>query len=79
MRLMTSTGLPANGDPGNEQSREPTGEELKYISMDDAKKLWGDRIWEMDGMTWLFNDGQCECFGSARSRPFNNNSSTMRR
>jgi hypothetical protein len=58
---MTSTGLPANSEPGNEQAREPTGEELKFISMNDAKELWADRIWEMDGMTWLFNDGQCEC------------------
>jgi hypothetical protein len=61
LRLMTSTGLPANSEPGNEQAREPTGEELKFISMNDAKELWADRIWEMDGMTWLFNDGQCEC------------------
>lgn len=58
MRLMTSTGLPANGDPGNEAAREPTGEELKYISTKEARDMWEDRIWEMDGMTWLFNDGQ---------------------
>lgn len=60
MRLMTSTGLPANSDPGNEQAREPTGEELKFISPVEAEELWGDRVWRMDGMTWLFNDGQCE-------------------
>ena len=30
------------------------------ISVKDAKDLWGDRIWAMEGMTWLFNDGQCE-------------------
>lgn len=28
---MTSTGLPANGDPGNEQAREPTGEEVSVV------------------------------------------------
>lgn len=28
LRLMTSTGLPANGDPGNEQAREPKGDEV---------------------------------------------------
>ena len=57
---MTSTGLPAKGEPGNEQAREPTGDELRMISVKDAKDLWGDRIWAMEGMTWLFNDGQCE-------------------
>ncbi len=60
MRLMTSTGLPANGDPGNEEAREPTGEEFKFLTLAEARDLWEDRVWEMDGMTWLFNDGQCE-------------------
>ncbi|OCF33685.1 hypothetical protein I316_04759 [Kwoniella heveanensis BCC8398] len=58
LRLMTSTGLPANGDPGNEQAREPKGDEIIYISPFDAMKLWGPRVWKMDGMTFLFNDGQ---------------------
>ncbi|KAJ9116172.1 hypothetical protein QFC20_000852 [Naganishia adeliensis] len=58
LRLMTSTGLPANNEPGNEEAREPTGNELQFISVKDAKELWGDRIWAMEGMTWLFNDGQ---------------------
>lgn len=57
---MTSTGLPANNEPGNEEAREPTGNELQFISVKDAKELWGDRIWAMEGMTWLFNDGQCK-------------------
>ncbi len=60
MRLMISTGLPANNDPGNEAAREPTGKELRYITPEKAAELWEDRIWVMDGMTWLFNDGQCE-------------------
>ena len=60
MRLMTSTGLPANGDPGNEQAREPKGDELVFITPAEARKKWGDRVWEMEGVTWLFNDGQCE-------------------
>lgn len=57
---MTSTGLPANGDPGNEEAREPKGDELKMITPAQAREKWGDRIWEMEGVTWLFNDGQCE-------------------
>lgn len=58
MRMMTSTGLPASSEPGNEQAREPTGNELKLITSREAHELWDDRIWRMDGMTWLFNDGQ---------------------
>jgi hypothetical protein len=57
---MTSTGLPANGDPGNEEAREPKGDELMFITPKEARKKWGDRIWEMEGVTWLFNDGQCQ-------------------
>jgi hypothetical protein len=22
--------------------------------------MWGERVWAMDGTTWLFNDGQCQ-------------------
>lgn len=28
LRLMTSTGLPANNEPGNEEAREPVGDEV---------------------------------------------------
>ncbi|WWC92261.1 uncharacterized protein L201_007215 [Kwoniella dendrophila CBS 6074] len=58
LRLMTSTGLPANSDPGNSEAREPKGDEIIYISPFEAMKLWGPRVWKMDGMTFLFNDGQ---------------------
>jgi hypothetical protein len=47
MRLMTSTGLPANGDPGNEEAREPKGDELMFITPGQARKKWEDRVWEM--------------------------------
>jgi hypothetical protein len=30
LRLMTSTGLPAHNVPGNEQAREPTGNEVDF-------------------------------------------------
>ncbi|KAJ9123004.1 hypothetical protein QFC24_004043 [Naganishia onofrii] len=53
-----SGGIPASSEPGNEEAREPTGEELKFLSVKEAKEMWGDRIWAMEGMTWLFNDGQ---------------------
>nr|XP_019007353.1 uncharacterized protein I206_07919 [Kwoniella pini CBS 10737]OCF46134.1 hypothetical protein I206_07919 [Kwoniella pini CBS 10737] len=58
LRMMTSTGLPANNDPGNSEAREPKGNEIVFISPFEAMKLWGPRVWKMDGMTFLFNDGQ---------------------
>lgn len=34
---------------------------MQIISVAEAKEKWGDRVWEMDGMTWLANDpAQCE-------------------
>ncbi|WWC65051.1 uncharacterized protein I303_107665 [Kwoniella dejecticola CBS 10117] len=58
LRMITSTGLPANSDPGNSEAREPKGDEIIFISPFKAMKLWGPRVWKMDGMTFLFNDGQ---------------------
>ncbi|WRT70692.1 uncharacterized protein IL334_007690 [Kwoniella shivajii] len=58
LRMMTSTGLPANSEPGNSEAREPKGDEIIFISPFEAMKLWGPRVWKMDGMSFLFNDGQ---------------------
>ncbi|WWD20713.1 hypothetical protein CI109_105189 [Kwoniella shandongensis] len=58
LRMMTSTGLPANNDPGNSEAREPKGKEIIFITPFEAMKLWGPRVYKMDGMTFLFNDGQ---------------------
>lgn len=55
--MMTSTGLPAI--PGNGWEREPKGNELKFITPLEATELWGNRVFKMDGMTWLWNDPQC--------------------
>lgn len=30
LRMMTSTGLPANNEPGNGEAREPKGHEVGY-------------------------------------------------
>lgn len=60
LRMMTSTGLPANGDPGNMEAREPKGDEIVYISPTEALALWGDNVMRMEGMSYLWNDGQCE-------------------
>lgn len=60
LRLMTSTGLPANGDPGNEEAREPKGNEIVFIHPEKALALWGDNVMRMEGVSYLWNDGQCE-------------------
>lgn len=41
IRLMTSTGLPASGEPGNVEAREPTDLDMDFISPDDAMDRWG--------------------------------------
>lgn len=57
---MTSTGLPANNDPGNSEAREPKGDEIVFITPEKAHQLWGNNVLRMEGMSWLVNDGQCE-------------------
>ncbi|THV02700.1 hypothetical protein K435DRAFT_775344 [Dendrothele bispora CBS 962.96] len=53
-RMMTSTGLRA--EPGNEKDREPTESDMRFITPEDARKRWGDRVMVVDGSTALFND-----------------------
>jgi len=60
--MMTSTGLPSINVPGNGETREPKGHEIIFISAYEGAKLWGPRVYKMDGSTWLWNDGQCGCF-----------------
>ncbi|EIW69813.1 hypothetical protein TREMEDRAFT_61582 [Tremella mesenterica DSM 1558] len=55
---MISTGLPANEEPGNAQARFPKGDEIIFVSPYEAAQLWGNRVYRMSGMTWLWNDGQ---------------------
>jgi hypothetical protein len=57
---MTSTGKEANGEPGNAEERYPTGEEIKFINAKEAADMWDNRVEQISGLTWLFNDGQCE-------------------
>ncbi|BEI89207.1 uncharacterized protein CcaverHIS019_0205690 [Cutaneotrichosporon cavernicola] len=57
LRMLTSTGVGANSDPGNAQAREPTGGEIIFIQADEAYRIWGDNVYRMRGMTWLWNDG----------------------
>lgn len=58
--MMTSTGLPAENVPGNMEAREPKGDEILFITPKEAYEKWGNEVYHLEGMTWLFNDGQCE-------------------
>ena len=59
IRLMTSTGLPAFNTPENIALREPTKQEMDFISPEEARRRWGghvdhgdrNRIWTVEGNT----------------------------
>ncbi|TFK44546.1 hypothetical protein BDQ12DRAFT_708463 [Crucibulum laeve] len=64
IRMMTSTGLPAYNTPENIALREPTKQDMDFISPEEAEAHWGghaqdgerNRIWTVEGNTMLFND-----------------------
>ncbi|TFK75344.1 hypothetical protein BDN72DRAFT_874573 [Pluteus cervinus] len=64
IRMMTSTGLEAQNTPENIAAREPTKENMDFISPADARARWGgdytkgerNRVWTVEGNTLLFND-----------------------
>jgi hypothetical protein len=63
IRLMTSTGLPAENTPENIQLREPTSDNMAFILPQEANHKWGriepadpNRIWTVAGNTFLIND-----------------------
>ncbi|KAF8891040.1 hypothetical protein BD779DRAFT_1515909 [Infundibulicybe gibba] len=64
IRLMTSTGLPAENTPENIATREPTAYDMEFITPEAAQRLWGgsaidgekSRVWSVSGNTLLFND-----------------------
>ena len=41
IRMMTSTGLPADSTPGNMEAREPTPANMAFITPEEAQKRWG--------------------------------------
>jgi hypothetical protein len=59
IRLMTSTGLPAENTPENIALREPTKENMDLITPEDALERWGgdpdkgkmNRVWTIGGNT----------------------------
>lgn len=58
--MLTSTGIPAVNEPGNEEAREPKGDEIIFRTPREAHEMWGENVYRMRGMTWILNDGQCE-------------------
>lgn len=37
-----------------------TSLQMIFITPREAANLWGSRVYKMSGMTYLWNDGQCE-------------------
>jgi len=66
IRMMTSTGLEAVNTPENIATREPTRENMDFITPEDALERWGgkpeigttNRVWTVEGNTvcfWFLN------------------------
>ncbi|KAL6310307.1 hypothetical protein BKA93DRAFT_6846 [Sparassis latifolia] len=66
IRLMTSTGLPAENTPENIAARIPTAENMDFLTPAEARSRWGgdsdrwerNRVWSVEGNTFLYNDPQ---------------------
>ncbi|KZV95099.1 hypothetical protein EXIGLDRAFT_610959 [Exidia glandulosa HHB12029] len=56
IRLMTSTGLPAENTPENIQAREPTKDNMDFLGPYEARKRWSGGVWGVEGTTFLFNE-----------------------
>lgn len=59
LRLLTSTGVGAVDEPGNSEAREPKGDEIIFRTPEEAYELWGDNVYRMRGMSYIWNDGNC--------------------
>ncbi|EJD52644.1 hypothetical protein AURDEDRAFT_55651 [Auricularia subglabra TFB-10046 SS5] len=56
IRLITSTGLPAENTPENIQAREPTKDNMDFVGPYEARQRWSGGVWGVDGTTFLFNE-----------------------
>ncbi|KAG8900641.1 hypothetical protein FRB99_005834 [Tulasnella sp. 403] len=56
VRMMISHGLQAENTPENIQAREPTDDLMTLMTYKDAKARWGERVWPVDGMSFLVQD-----------------------
>ncbi|KAK0201551.1 hypothetical protein DFS33DRAFT_1265140 [Desarmillaria ectypa] len=56
IRMMTSTGLPAENTRENIAMREPTRYHMDIMTPEAAKRRWGDRVLSVEGNTLLVNE-----------------------
>ncbi|KAH9858516.1 hypothetical protein C2E23DRAFT_4452 [Lenzites betulinus] len=64
IRMITSTGLAAENTPENIAAREPTAEDMMFLTPQEAQDLWGadvgshekNRIWSVPGNTFIVNE-----------------------
>ncbi|KAG6902177.1 hypothetical protein C0995_003459 [Termitomyces sp. Mi166 len=64
IRMVISTGLPAFNTPENIAAREPTSQDMDFITPEEARAKWGSksglgehsRVLSVGGNTFLFND-----------------------
>ncbi|OBZ77624.1 hypothetical protein A0H81_02272 [Grifola frondosa] len=54
--LMTSTAVMIQNGPVAEAARIPTDKEMRIVSTDEAKRIFGTDAERLDGVTWLAND-----------------------
>ncbi|KAK0449415.1 hypothetical protein EV421DRAFT_1889176 [Armillaria borealis] len=56
IRMMTSSGFPAENTKENTAMREPTRHHMDIITPDAAKRRWGERVLTVEGNTLLVNE-----------------------
>ncbi|KAK0438506.1 uncharacterized protein EV420DRAFT_1209337 [Desarmillaria tabescens] len=56
IRMMTSTGFPAENTRENIAMREPTRHHMDIITPEWAKRRWGERVLSVEGNTLLVNE-----------------------
>ncbi|KAI0070552.1 hypothetical protein K474DRAFT_1653669 [Panus rudis PR-1116 ss-1] len=54
--LMTSKSIVIKNGPEEELKRRPTDKEMRIISTDEARQLFGTQAERLDGVSWLVND-----------------------
>lgn len=55
-RFLTSTALPISNGNEAQAQRLPTDKDMRIISTDEARKLFGTQADRLDGVSWLVND-----------------------
>ncbi|KAL4071258.1 hypothetical protein V8B97DRAFT_1871259 [Scleroderma yunnanense] len=53
---LISTGIELKNDPVSVAARLPTNHEMRIISLEEGRELFGDTATLVDGVTWIVND-----------------------